>query len=379
MRKPLRIGFDAKRAYFNRSGLGNYSRNLINALSEHYSDAEAEFFLFTPRTKGGMTLEHSERLHVVSPQSLVHRMLPAVWRSQWSVNDMIAHGLDVYHGLSHELPWGIHHTRIRTVLTVHDLIFMRRPQDFNPIDVYIYTKKIKYACHVADAIVAISNQTRHDIEELLDVPAAHITLIPQGCNPIFQHLLTSEQLEAVRRKWNLPTHYLLNVGTIEQRKNLIAILQAMYEYGIDLPLVVIGQRTAYCEKIIAPYIASHRMESRVRIINALPDTDLPAVYQMAAAFVYPSLYEGFGIPVIEALSSGIPVITSAGTCLEETGGAACLYVHPTDITELAEAMKHILTDSTLRADLADKAKVHLARFAQSAIAEEYMNLYQSLV
>lgn len=373
----LRIAIDAKRAYFNRSGLGNYSRNLISALCQWGSNA-LSLFLFTPRLKGRMNLPEEQDLFVVYPKYHRFRLLQSVWRSRTSTRDVRRLRIDIYHGLSHELPWGIHRTQAKTVLTVHDLIFMRHPELFGRINAWIYTRKIRYACRVANRVVAVSTQTKNDIVELLGVEPQRIEVIPQSCNSIFRQQASAEEIAQVRIKYNLPERYMLYVGTVEQRKNILTAIKAIDEQNIDIQLVVVGRKTSYYTNEIAPYVAAHGLEQRVLFPQYVPDADMPALYQGAWAFIYPSIYEGFGIPIVEALTSGLPVITTQGGCFEETGGDACLYVPPTDVRAMGEAMRKLMSDSDLRQHLVACGREHVQRFSPERIAQQYVDLYKSL-
>ena len=373
----IRLGIDAKRAYFNRSGLGSYSRNLVNALAR-YQPERVSIYMFTPRMKGRLPLDEEASLQVVHPRLSLPRLLQPAWRSCLSVGAMERNRIDVYHGLSHELPFGIHRSSVRTVLTVHDLIFMRHPEYFNPIDAFMYTRKIRYACRIAHRIVAISQQTRTDLEELLDIAPQRVEVIPQGCHPRFLQPLSPDVLSGVAHRHGLPSSYLLCVGTVERRKNVLAVLKALHEHRIEVPLVVVGRRTDYYTRELLPYIERHGMRN-VIFPEDVTDDELPAIYQMALGFIYPSLYEGFGIPIVEALASGLPVITSRGGCLQEVGGAACLYVEPSDVRGMGQAISQLLGSAELRGQLLERGRERVALFAPERIAQQYANIYESLM
>lgn len=371
-----RIGFDAKRAYFNSSGLGNYSRNLIEALNS-YSNQFA-YFMFTPKLNKRKHIDAEPNLFIVKPSILVHRVLKSIWRSKWANRDIKKYKIDLYHGLSHELPFGIHRTKIKTILTVHDLIFIRYPQFFQPIDVYIYRKKIEYACKYASKIVAISTQTKSDIIELLHVDSDKIVVIPQGCDERFHKKASKAEVEQIVQKYNLPNRYLLCVGTIEQRKNILSAVKAIHQQNIEIPLVIVGKKTDYYTNELLPYITKHKL-TNIIFPPFIPNEDLPAVYQNATCFIYPSLFEGFGIPIIEALTSGIPVITSKGSCFEETGGDACLYIDPNDTQAIGDAINSVVNNSDFRNQLIEKSLKHAVKYSPQIIANQYISLYNSLL
>lgn len=374
----IRIGFDSKRAFFNRSGLGNYSRNLINALVK--AESGNSFFLFTPKIKKRIVLadEIEKTINLITPHSLFYRAIGSLWRSKFMIGDIKKCKLDIYHGLSHELPYGIKKTGVKTVVTIHDLIFLRFPEFYSPLNVFIYRKKMEYACKVADKIVAISSQTRDDLIHFLDADPEKIEVILQGCNPIFQKKIPDEEYQNIKSKYGLPDNYLLYVGTIEERKNLLNILKALKSKRIEIPLIAIGRKTDYYHKTIKPFLDKNKMDIIIfpREIN---NDELPALYQNALCFIYPSFFEGFGIPILEAISSGTPVITSKGSCFEETGGPGSIYVDPHNPDEIGNAILQVTGNQKLRYSLVEKGFEHARLFSSDQIAGKYMNLYKNLI
>lgn len=370
----IAIGFDAKRAFFNKSGLGNYSRNLLRAFSEFYPGNS--YFLFTPKTGKRFILENEENFRIVSPKG-AGRLSGPLWRT-FMTGGIKRQGVDIFHGLSQELPLRINKARIRSVVTVHDLIFLRFPRYYKRIDVEIYRRKIAYACKVADHIVAISEQTRKDITEFLGIDPAKISVIYQGCNPVFRKKFNKQLFQEVRSKYNLPERYLLYVGTIEERKNLAGILKAMNEAGIDIPLVAVGRKKEHYFSEICRYITVNGMKN-ILFPEEITNDELPALYQNAECFLYPSFFEGFGIPVIEALVSNTPVITSNSGCLFEAGGPGSLYVDPYNSAAIAEAILQVAGNPEKRDDMIRRGAEYSEKFRDDKIAGAYMDLYFSLL
>lgn len=371
-----RIGFDAKRAFYNHSGLGNYSRNLINALTKCFPDRS--YTLFAPRVEGRINLLREEQLRIVSPKSSWSKIFPSIWRTKTVVKSIKHERMDVYHGLSHELPFGIKKSGAKAVVTVHDLIFIRFPQFFSPIDAYIYRKKLVYACEVADMVVAISNQTKRDLIEFLNLDPAKIVVIYQGCSVNYWKEYEPSEHEAIRKKYNLPEKYLLYVGTIEERKNLLSVIKAVQESEINIPLVAVGRKANYFDNTIVPYINEHKVKN-VFFLEGVLDDELPIIYQNAECFIYPSLFEGFGIPLLEALVSEIPVITSGGGCFAEAAGPGSIYVEPTNHLEIAEAIIKVCKNPELRKKMIAQGKEYSKRFSQEFMVNAYMDMYNSLV
>jgi glycosyltransferase involved in cell wall biosynthesis len=374
----MRIGFDAKRAFYNRSGLGNYSRNLINSLMK--SESEDSYFLFTPKIKRRITLasETERSAIIITPSGLFHKVFTSLWRGTLIVSDIRKCKIDLFHGLSHELPFGITKTGTKTVVTIHDLIFLRFPEFYGPFNVFIYRKKMEYACMVADKIVAISSQTRDDLIHFMDVDPGKIEVIYQSCNPVFQKKISDSDYQNIKIKHNLPDKYLLYVGTIEKRKNLLNILKALKSKKIDIPLVAIGRKTEYYHKTIKPFLDENKMDIIV-FPSEVNNDELPALYQNALCFIYPSFFEGFGIPILEAITSGIPVITSKGSCFEESGGPGSIYIDPHNPDEIGDAILKVAGSSELRASMIKEGYEHAGLFSSEGIAERYRDLYKNLL
>jgi len=372
----MKIGYDAKRLFLNNTGLGNYSRWLVKNMVQHYPDNQ--YFLYTPKVKANNKLsflDDRSNIKTVAPK-IKFKLYTSWWRSKGVVNHLQRDEIDIYHGLSHELPAGIKQRGIKTVVTVHDLIFMRLPKSFGSINRRIYTAKVEYACKIADKIIAISQKTKDDLIELLSVDASKIEVIYQGIDPVFNSPQSTEQKEAVIAKYNLPGKFLLSVGTIETRKNLLLTVKSLVHID-DVPLVVIGKPTKYLDKV-KQFLAEKKLTERVIFLHGVTFAELPAIYQLASIFIYPSRYEGFGLPVLEAISSGTPVIAATGSCLEEAGGPDSLYVDPDDENDLAQKINRIFADENLRQKMIAGGKQHAAKFENRRLSAQLMQLYNKI-
>lgn len=383
----MKIGFDAKRAYHNGTGLGHYSRTLIHSLAALYP--QHDYCLFNPRPST-LYRPAGANIHEVQPAGFLSKIFRSAWRSSWVKADLKRLGIDLYHGLSHEIPLGMQHTGIPSVVTMHDLIFERYPRQYNRVDVQIYRKKFSYAARHADKIIAISRQTRDDLISLYHVPEQKIEVCYQSCSPAFARWIDTDEKNRIKTYYGLPDNYFLYVGSVIERKNLLLVCQALniIKSETNLPLVVIGSGGAYKQKV-QEYIRQNGLERRVLF---MADTerarntetfrtaaDFPAIYQMAAAMIYPSVYEGFGIPVLEALWSRLPVITSNTSCLPEAGGDAALYINPHSAEELAAAMQRVAADEALRMEMMDKGWQHAHNFTNEKCAAAVMKVYEGLV
>lgn len=370
----MNIGFDGKRAANNLTGLGNYSRSLIAHLAKDFP--QNQYFVYTPKVKD------KPQINAFTRMSNIQLKLPEtkgfLWRSMGIKAQLKKDKIDLYHGLSHELPIGIHKTGIRSVVTVHDLIFIKFPQNYGFIDRCIYRLKTKYACEHADRIIAISEQTKQDIVTLFKTDPDKIEVLYQSCDDSFKSMASTPIREQVKNKYNLPAKYILNVGTIETRKNLLALVKALKNIDENYTLVVIGKKTGYFN-LVEKEIRHLDLQNRVLFLQDIPFSDLPVIYQMASVFAYPSFYEGFGIPIIEALYSGIPVVAATGSCLEEAGGPNSRYVNPDNYNALSNTINEILANPSLQAEMKEKGAVYVKKFDNEHISSQMMQLYLKTV
>lgn len=369
----FRIGFDAKRAFLNSSGLGNYSRTTLNALYRFFPGNE--YILFTPEVKEGL-FDNFKRFKVVSPQNRIAKKMKSLWRSLFLVPHLKRHNVELFHGLSNELPKGIHKSAIPSVVTIHDLIFMRYPEFYKPLDRKIYFKKVKYACHSADKIIAISRQTKHDIETFFHVLPEKVELIYQPVAPVF---FEKQNKVTVREKYNLPEKFILAVGTLEPRKNQLALLQALQSNEIKVPVVFVGKQTTSYMTEINQFIEENEMESQVKFLSNIPETDLAALYQSAVFSVYISVFEGFGLPVIESMACGCPVLTSKVSVLPETAGDAAVLCNPAKIDEIAQKVLTLLENENLRKEVIEKGKQRSSLFHPEEYTRRLIYLYTDIL
>jgi glycosyltransferase involved in cell wall biosynthesis len=369
----MKIGFDAKRTFFNRAGLGNYSRNVLNALSLYYP--QHQYYLYSPRNKQQLYYPGSNQ-QVILPQN-GWRKFPSLWRSFKIASLTKKHKLDIYHGLSHELPTGIQHKSCKTVVTIHDLIFIRYPEFYRFIDRQIYFRKFKQACRNADKVIAISEQTKSDIQEFFHIEESKIEVIYQPIHQRFFNPILEDDAQMVRCKYQLPIDFILSVGTIERRKNLLSILEAMVTENLDYPLLVIGRPTSYINDVKA-YIAKHP-NLKVIFLHDIADDELNAIYRMAKILIYPSVFEGFGLPVAEALACGTPVITSNISSMPEAGGDAAILIQPDSAEEIGLAMRHLLSDNDFYQRKVEESKIQAQQFTPAKAAKQLIQLYKSIL
>ena len=362
-RVKMKIGFDAKRAFHNNTGLGNYSRFVIEALLKYFP--ENEYIAYSPKTSS-----REIGIKDVIPKNKF------LWRSWLIKNDLQRNNILIYHGLSNELPFGKMPSGVKTVVTIHDLIFERYPKLYPFFDRIIYKIKFRKACQNADAIVAISEQTKRDIIDFYGINPEKIHVIYQDCDVAFQEKQSFEQIENVKEKYQINKKYILSVGTIIERKNQANLVAAFHKLNLsNYELILVGGHSKYQDEI-EKYIQENNIKN-VKILNKVPFQDLPAIYQGSELFVYPSFFEGFGIPIVEALHSGIPVVAASGSCLEEAGGEGALYANPLDYNDLADKILQVLVNKNLRKQLIEAGGKHVKQFSAERIAKQFNELYKS--
>ena len=371
----MRIGFDAKRAFFNKSGLGNYSRDTISILTGNYS--EHSYFLYTPPGTSTVNFITGSSVSVCKPINFIGRKLPFLWRSFMLPNQLKSDRIDLFHGLSNEIPFSIKNSGIKSVVTIHDLIFLRFPEWYPFIDRKIYEVKFRRSCRDADRIITISKQTKNDIIEYFGTDPDKIDVVYQGCNAVFQKNAGTEQISRIRKKYSIPDEYLLYVGTVEKRKNLLTIVKALELSNLNIPLVVVGRHTSYTGQV-KNYIRNKNIKN-IRFIKHVDTNELPVFYQNAKIFIYPSIFEGFGIPIQEALFSKTPVITSKTGCFPEAGGQGSVYIDPANAEELADAILKLLKDTPFREKVVSDGYAYAQNFTNEKIAKNLIEVYKKIV
>lgn len=379
----MRIGFEAKRATHNFRGLGNYSRGLIEGLLEYYP--KEDYFLYAPAIKDGRGEAWVKSLppsaHLKFPETFLEKKFSSFWRSFLLAGDLSKDKLDIFHGLSHELPFNLNGDKpFKKIVTMHDLIFLRYPEFFPWIDRVVYNQKFKYACKNADMVIAICEQTKTDLIQFLGVDEKKIVIHYQSCSPHFYQSLEQSRILECKKKYKLQKSYILNVGAFEERKNQLTLLEAYSSIAdkIEEDLVFIGQGKNYKEKVQARVLELN-LSHRVHLLSSVGFDELPALYQGASLFCFPSLFEGFGIPIIEALFSKTPVITSIGSCFPESAGPDSYFIDPLSIDSIASGLMAVLGDKNLQNQMSTRGFEFTQRFHRKETTTHLMDLYNQVI
>lgn len=375
----MKIGFDGKRAMSNMTGLGNYSRLVLESVGKRFPGRE--LLVYAP------SMRENRRLSTLHELANVRFCLPdgksifgrgALWRSFGLTSQLQRDGVELFHGLSNELPFTIEKAHIPSVVTMHDVIYRRLPYCYPAADRLLYDIKYGESCRNATRIIAVSERTKLDVCELYDISPEKVDVVYQGCDESFRQILSNIHLEEVRRRYELPARYILQVGTIERRKNLELTIRALSTLPADIHLVAVGRGGKYKDKMekLAERLG---VRARVHFKSNIPFIDLPAINQRADVIVYPSHYEGFGIPVLEGLESRRPVIAATGSCLEEAGGDAAWYVDPKDARELGNLLK-ALSDGSIDVEPRIAAgKKYARKFDNSEMAQQLDSVYEKTI
>jgi glycosyltransferase involved in cell wall biosynthesis len=366
----MKIGFDAKRLYNNFTGLGNHSRTTIDILTAEYPGNE--YLLYTPGLKPNpVTDPYRSEPHcrTILPQGLLRG---GMWRTFGLPACLRRDGVDLFHGLSNELPVGIRRSGIPSVVTIHDVAFRTFPDMYHWADRQIYDLKWRYAVSHANRIIAISECTKRDIIRFYDVDASRIEVVYQPVNVRYyepQHVSPAQG------------DFILYVGAVNSRKNLLGIVKAMQllPSDVDLPLYIVGDGHEY-RREVEGYIAAHGLEKRFRWLGSLTHDRLHQLYAKARLFVYPSFYEGFGLPVVEAMLSGCPVVTSNVSCLPEAAGPYSLLADPASPEDIRDKMLRALTDTDLRQSMIQGSRDYaMQTFHPAVLARRLMGVYESVL
>jgi glycosyltransferase involved in cell wall biosynthesis len=372
----MQICIDVSPAAQKHAGLGRYASEITVALDQH-----------TPLTP---TLFYNRHNNAELPEPLRHlpRKTVAIGNKPWRMAvllssltrwpmDRVFGAVDVFHATNHLLA---HFGQASTVFTLHDLIFLHYPEYHLPYNRWYLSLAMPHFLRAADVIITPSECSRQDALKFYNLPEEKMKVIYEAAGPGFKPAGNRDTLEAVRHKYNLPEQFILHVGTIEPRKNLSRLLDAykavLPDYP-DLGLVLLGKK-GWLYDTFFEKLESLGLAEKVIFPGYVDEAELPAIYQLAEVFVYPSLYEGFGLPPLEAMACGVPVVSSNAASLPEVVGNAGLLVNPVDIGEISQALRAVLDDRELRQRLGQQGLARAATFSWQKAATDLVSVYKTV-
>lgn len=373
----MKIGYDAKRAFHNATGLGNYSRTLIARQFAQY--ASDEYWLYNTGTPDKFPdflaeIKQSKATwHHIQPSFLasLQRTYGFGFRARRA-------GLDIYHGLSNELPLDWKHGSTKAVVTIHDVIFKRFPEAYKPIDHWIYDYKTRFACVKADLILATSRQTKADLEEWYPESKGKIEVVYQDADEDFSTMPRQHNWPAVLQQKGVEKKpFILCVSKLEQRKNHKNLLPAFKNLLSDVPhdLVLVGSDGDTAHLVQQ---AQKTMKGRLHSLGKLSKEALIGLYDAADFVVYPSLFEGFGIPLVEAMRRGKAIVSSTSSCFKEVAGEAGIYANPKNFEDISAQLYRMATDANLKAACEEAGKARLPLFDARQLSAKVHGLYESI-
>jgi glycosyltransferase involved in cell wall biosynthesis len=367
----MRVGIDARLVYYSQAGIGQYILHLVDGLSK--VDTQNEYVLLQSR-KDDTTILERPNFRRVSLWTPSHHRL-----ERYSMNvELVRLGLDVLHSPDFIPP---HRPSCRSVITVHDLGFLLYPH-FLTKESARYYGHIDQAVRWTDHIISVSESTKRDTVQHLGVPEDKITVVHEAANPIFRPIDRNQAREEVRNRHGVDGPYILFVSTIEPRKNVPTLIRAVWQlmesYKEEVHLVLAGGKGWLFEDAFA-VVEALKMDRRVHFVGRVSSEDLLSLYNAAELLAHPAFYEGFGLPPLEAMACGLPVVVSNVASLPEVVGDAGLLVDPHNVDELTVAMWRVLTEDKLRHEMREKGLRQAGRFSWERAARETLDIYRLAV
>jgi glycosyltransferase involved in cell wall biosynthesis len=367
----MRIAVDARKLH--DYGIGTYVRNLLKQLGRQ--DQANEYVLICRPEHAGLAADLGSNFTEVLDGSKPYSMAEQVSIPM----DLRRHRIDLFHEPHYVLPPLV---PCAAVVTIHDCIHLRFPQYLPNKLAHAYARTFLWtATHQANRIITVSEASKRDILQYFSIPPEKIEVIYNGIDDRFWVPPSEDDIERVRQRYQLTDEFVLYAGNIRPHKNLerlIDAFQLLRRAGLDhLKLLIIGDEISKYATLRRA-VHRHKLHKHVRFLGFVPDQTLAALYRLAAVFVFPSLYEGFGLPPLEAMASGTPVVTSNVSSLPEVAGGAALLVDPYDPEAIAGAVRMVLTDQTLREDLRRRGLARAREFSWAKAIERVRQIYEEV-
>ena len=362
----MKIGIDCRLHYYNRTGIGRYIRNLIREFSES-ATANMELVLLQSRREREALLR-APAIHCRRVATPAHHP----WERWFLAAEIAPKRLDVLHSLDHVAP---NRTGWESVVTIHDLSFLAHPEAYDSASLLYYTQVFRTLRHAAK-VITVSNFTRHEVLNRISIAPEKVVTICEAVDPAY-FARTKSSCESVRSRLDIPDSYILVVGTIESRKNLERVIEA---YALlprrDRPHLVLAGGRGYQYDRVIEAVQEHRLEDQVTFLGFVSEADLPMLYSGAVCLLFPSLYEGFGLPILEAMACGCPVVTSNLGSMAEVAGDAAILVDPNSAVAIADGVKSLMDDSRQHDGMIAKGHARVKQFSWRTAAEQTLAVYR---
>ncbi|MEO6189457.1 MAG: glycosyltransferase family 1 protein [Saprospiraceae bacterium] len=366
----MNIYYEAKRVFYNHTGLGNYGRWLVEEYSKYFPSDN--LFLLKPGNKETVydSNFNQKPFKIISYTNQLG--IPRIFQLMNKVPSQ-----SVFHGLSAEIPFRKNRKDSKVVVTIHDVIFLSRKNDYHWIDRNIYWAKLNYSIKNADQIISISEFTSKELIKYTDVDPTKITTLYQNCKSIFYQKLEDYTIDAERKRFALPNEYWICVSSFNERKNIISILKAykILKENDRIPLVFVGG--GQLKKKMMNLSSEYNLMNKFIFLDHVPAHQLPALYQGSCGLIYPSLMEGFGIPAVEAMASGIPILGHQSSAVEEAAGKAGVFIDCNIAEDLADSILRLQNDAQLRKELERQSRLELQRFDNGKLMNELNQIYSA--
>lgn len=375
------IGIDYTAAYEQGGGIGRLVRDLITHLAKQ--DPHTEYRLFVSGAKRNTLPAPLGANFNFYPTRITPRWFARLWHRArlYLPVETFTGRIKLFHAPDFTVPPTL--PGVKTILTVHDLSYVRAPETAHPAQKAYLDRAVPYSVAKVDHVLADSAATKQDLIELYQTPADKITVLLSGINPIYQPITDPQRLTDVRERYGIPTNapYIFSIGTIQPRKNYARIIEALQLLGTahqDVHLVIAGGK-GWLETPIYEKVRQLQMTDRVHFTGFVADEDVPALYSGAICTAYPSLYEGFGFPVLESMACDTPVLTSNISSLPEVAGDAALMVDPYDVEAIADGLRQLLDDEVLRTQLVAAGRQQIKNFTWEQSAAQLLSVYQQVL
>jgi glycosyltransferase involved in cell wall biosynthesis len=367
----VRVAIDARKLH--DFGIGTYIRNLLRQLAR--LDRDTEYVLLCQRDDLDAGTKLGPNFRTVLEPSPNYSLREQI-RVPWVLR---RERPDVYHAPHYVLPAGV---RCRSVVTIHDCIHLMFPQYLPNKAAYAYARASLWAAaRRSDAILTVSEASKRDILHFFNVPPEKIVVVSNAIDELFWVTPPEEDVARVRERYRLDHQFVLYVGNIKPHKNLVRLIEAFADVrrsGLDaVKLLIIGDEISKLPALRRA-VHRHKLHKHVRFLGYLPDQTLAILYRLASAFVFPSLYEGFGLPPLEAMASGTPVVTSNVSSLPEVAGDAAVLVDPYDVDSIADGLRRVLGDPALAATLRQKGLARAREFSWERSVEKTRQVYEQV-